>query len=133
MDTDRAFIKSFVDEAMECLTDYHNCELNIEVHNPPLMKTPTINGVYYSPGHLVLSFHKKASEEFTDIDFFFLYYENGKFLRRGLSEKDKEQLRTSNSGNAEVFAYNFDECWQIVCLLGERLEVSKISISCGAA
>lgn len=129
---DRQFIKTLVSAALASLTRYKNGELNINVYNPPFNKRPSIRGVSYDPGHLSLTFVEDGGTGFSELDVIFSLYENGDFIRRGLTEADQELL-ADTAGAVEIVAYNFDEAWQIICQIAAELNMKRISISCGGA
>ena len=129
----RQFVRTLVAAAVESLAEYKGGTLNINGYNPPLTMRPNIEGIDYDPGHFVLGFSKLQNDDYAEIDILFSIYENDKFVRRGLSERDKQLISENDAGNVEVLVYNFDEAWQITCLIAEELNVSEISIGCGGA
>lgn len=131
INVDRHFVNKTVAEAVDCLADYAGGKMYIDVHDPPYTSVPQIGKTQIIPGHLSVSFSQENRD--TDIDILFSYYADGEFQREPLSESGKSALRENECGSCWLTSHNFTEAWQIIVLLGEKLDISKIAISCGAA
>lgn len=133
----REFVNHVSQTAADCLEKYKGGELIINGYNPPWNSIPTVDGVEIMPGHFVLDFTRCSGDEFEHASLYLVFSclndDDKKFLRDGLNEEEMQWLREDDMSGVTVYAYNFDEAWQIACKIGELLAFKKISISCGGA
>lgn len=118
------FARKTAGEVIQALDQYHNSQMTVNTYAPI-----RISGDDRS-GFIRLLFQK---EDMPVVQMRLGFGEtdgDGEIIRFGFNQKAWEE-HTGNPYSSGINALNFDEAWQIVCLIGSELTVHNVSISYG--
>ena len=120
-----AFVKAESEKLCARLSSFRYGEADIGGYCPPFTHIPAIEDFSIEPGYIFIFLEKEGKR----MQFYFLfnYYDEEiqDFAREELSADD------TDFNDSQIIAYCFEETWQIICLVLEKLEISKITISSG--